>query len=99
MSTNQRRLLSWLDREVLKCAPIALRYFRSSTLKVEHKADQSPVTQADRRVEERLRRVIARACPGETIVGEEFGRSGRSTSTYWTIDAIDGTRAFTRGLP
>ena len=34
-----------------------------------------------------------------TILGEEFGRSGRSTESYWTVDPIDGTRAFSRGLP
>ena len=38
-------------------------------------------------------------CPGEAIVGEEFGASGSSQSSYWTIDPIDGTRAFSRGLP
>jgi len=54
---------------------------------------------ADRLIEERLRRAIARAFPGEAILGEEFGRSGRSSTTYWTIDPIDGTRAFSRGLP
>jgi len=29
--------------------------------------------------------------------GEEFGREGRSTDTYWTIDPIDGTKGFLRG--
>src|SRR3989338_9152332 len=99
MSDNQRERLRWVERQVLACAPIALRYFRSSRLRVVRKPDQSPVTQADRRIEERLRRAMARAFPGETIVGEEFGRQGSDPSTFWTIDPIDGTRAFSRGLP
>lgn len=98
MPGSQRALLRWVEREVLRCAPMALRYFRSSSLRVERKRDQSPVTQADRRIEERLRRALERACPGESILGEEFGRTGAG-ETYWTIDPIDGTRAFSRGLP
>ncbi len=99
MSNDQQQRLRWVERQVLACAPIALRYFRSSRLQVSRKADQSPVTQADRRIEERLRRAMARAFPGETIVGEEFGQQGSDASTFWTIDPIDGTRAFSRGLP
>ena len=92
-------MLAKVEREVRACRPIALKYFRSSTLRVERKADRSPVTAADRAIEERLRRALRRAFPGEPIVGEEFGRSGRAGSTYWTIDPIDGTRAFSMGLP
>ncbi len=32
-------------------------------------------------------------------MGEEFGTTGRASNTYWTVDPIDGTRAFSRGLP
>ena len=99
MAANQRTLLAWLEREVRKCRPVALRYFRSPSLQVRRKPDRSPVTAADRAIEERLRDALRRAFPGETIVGEEFGPSGRVTSSYWTIDPIDGTRAFSRGLP
>ncbi|MBI4227180.1 MAG: histidinol phosphate phosphatase [Candidatus Omnitrophica bacterium] len=92
-------LLAWVERQVDACRPIALRYFRAPGLVVRRKADGSPVTAADRAVEERLRRALARAHPGERIVGEEYGDSGGGASTYWTIDPIDGTRAFSRGLP
>ena len=99
MSRHQRTLLTRIEREVLRCRPIALRYFRSSSLRIERKPDRSPVTVADRAIEERLRRALGRLCPGESIIGEEFGSSGPAGSTYWTIDPIDGTRAFSRGLP
>ena len=99
METSQRQVLQWVEREVRACRPIALRYFRSSALRIERKPDRSPVTQADRAIEERLRRALQRAFPGDAILGEEFGRSGRSQDTYWTIDPIDGTRAFSSGLP
>ena len=99
MAANQRALLTWLEREVRACRPLALRSFRSASLKVDRKPDRSPVTAADRAVEERLRRALAGQCPGEAIIGEEFGTTGRPGSAYWTIDPIDGTRAFSRGLP
>ena len=99
MPQSQHALLTWVERQVLGCVPIALRYFRSTSLRVEHKPDQSPVTAADRAIEERLRRAIERTFPGETILGEEFGMSGRARDSYWTLDPIDGTRAFSRGLP
>ncbi len=91
-------MLRWVESQVHACRPLALRYFRSTSLRVRRKSDGSPVTQADRAIEERLRRAIERTFPGERIVGEEYGDTGRG-STYWTIDPIDGTRAFSRGLP
>ena len=99
MVASQRSLLAWLAGEVRRCRPLALRHFRSSSLRVRRKADASPVTATDHAVEARLRRALARACPGEPIIGEEFGTTGRPQDTYWTIDPIDGTRAFSRGLP
>ncbi|MBI2496317.1 MAG: hypothetical protein HYW10_07170 [Candidatus Omnitrophica bacterium] len=99
MAANQRALLAWVEREVRRCRPSALRCLASPTLRVERKPDRSPVTIADRTIEERLRAAIARSFPGERIIGEEFGPSAAVGSSYWTIDPIDGTRAFSRGLP
>src|SRR3989338_6676158 len=99
MRAANARLLTWAERQVRACRPIALKYFRSASLRVERKADRSPVTQADRAIEERLRKALARDFPGESILGEEFGRSGACADSFWSIDPIDGTRAFSRGLP
>ncbi|MBI2174776.1 MAG: hypothetical protein HYU33_06230 [Candidatus Omnitrophica bacterium] len=99
MPTMQRHLLSWIEAEVRRCRPIGLRYFRSPKLRVERKADHSPVTIADRTIEEHLRKAISRHCPSDGIVGEEFGSQAVAGAPYWTIDPIDGTRAFSRGLP
>jgi len=92
-------MLHWVERELRACRRIALKHFRSSSLRIERKPDNSPVTIADRTIEAHLRRAFAKAFPGEAIVGEEFGRTGPPGSTYWVIDPIDGTRAFSRGLP
>ncbi|MBI2885402.1 MAG: hypothetical protein HYY15_04435 [Candidatus Omnitrophica bacterium] len=90
--------LAWVESELRACRRIALRYFARPG-RIELKPDHSPVTMADRTIEERLRRAIQRAFPGEAIIGEEFGASARAPKSYWTIDPIDGTRAFSRGLP
>jgi myo-inositol-1(or 4)-monophosphatase len=60
--------------------------------------NEGPVTELDKRVEEIIRKELQRLDRGIGLKGEELGVEG-STNTYWTIDPIDGTRAFIRGLP
>ncbi len=76
-----------------------MRYFRSSDLAVDTKSDQSPVTRADREAEEVLRRHLARECPQDGIVGEEFGTQNGANQYKWYLDPIDGTKSFIRGIP
>lgn len=57
-----------------------------------------PVTEADRAVESELREQLSKRFPGHAILGEEFGLTG-SGPLRWTIDPIDGTRAFITGQP
>jgi histidinol-phosphatase len=78
--------------------PIALRYFRSSDLTVDAKADASPVTIADRSIEGAARDLVARRHPDLGICGEEFGEAGAAEARL-IIDPIDGTRNFVRGIP
>jgi histidinol-phosphatase len=72
--------------------------FRAADLRVETKADLTPVTDADRAVERALRERVARERPGEGVFGEEEGDDGGAT-TRWIVDPIDGTRNFSRGIP
>lgn len=86
--------LSWLkftNREILD-------WFQKE-FTVQHKADQSPVTIADQRAEEILRKKIHRYFPEHGIIGEEFGEEASSREWVWTIDPIDGTRSFIQGIP
>lgn len=75
-----------------------LRWFRTE-LKVELKEDQSPVTIADKNTEEILRKHISKYFPEHGIIGEEFGLEKDKKEWVWTIDPIDGTLSFIRGLP
>ena len=64
------------------------------------KADDTPVTIADRKAEELIRGALEKRYPGHRIVGEEFGRSGSDPDApCWWVDPIDGTKAFIRGVP
>jgi len=66
---------------------------------IETKADQSPVTIADRAAEQAMRVLIDATCPGDAIIGEEFGEKPGSSGRAWVLDPIDGTRAFVSGRP
>ena len=77
--------------------PIALRWFRTP-LDIERKGDESPVTIADRAIEDELRARIRAAYPDHAILGEERGQEGSGRYT-WVIDPIDGTKSFITGLP
>lgn len=68
-------------------------------LVVETKPDMTPVTDADRAVEQALRERIARQRPNDTILGEEYGGERRGHGRQWVLDPIDGTANFVRHVP
>jgi histidinol-phosphatase len=74
---------------------ITLARFRATDLRVETKPDLTPVSEADKAVEEALRDRIARERPGESVLGEEEGGPGGD----WVIDPIDATKNYVRGIP
>jgi len=78
---------------------ITLEHFRRDDLEVERKEDNTPVTVADRRAEEHLRRRIAQAFPQDAILGEEFPDQPGSSPFRWILDPIDGTKSFIHGVP
>ena len=79
---------------------ITLGHYQTG-LAAERKADNSPVTLADRQAEQKLRDLITTAWPDHALIGEEYGHQpGRSDSGYtWIIDPIDGTKSFISGVP
>src|SRR5438552_3747014 len=78
---------------------ITLARFRAEDLRVETKPDLTPVTEADRAVEQAVRERLAAARPGEAVVGEEFGCTENSSERRWIVDPIDGTKGYVRGVP
>src|SRR6266550_1491575 len=77
---------------------ITVERFQAEDLVVETKPDLSPVTEADRAVEQALRKRIGEERPGHGVVGEEFG-AGQAGTARWILDPIDGTKNYLRGIP
>lgn len=94
-----RAALRDLVDEVLACGEEALRFQRAGAAATyELKPDLSPVTEADRAVEKRLREFAAKRFPSAGFIGEEQGATDTSAALRFVVDPIDGTRAFIRGL-
>ena len=90
--------LALAERLAEASAAIIRRWFEKGAA-VEEKADETPVTQADREVEAAMRRIIAEAFPEHGIIGEEHGTEGGEADYVWVLDPIDGTKRFVAGQP
>lgn len=78
----------------------AILRIRATGNTVETKADQSPVTAADRAAEEILLGALRSLDPNLAVVAEEEVSAGRipvMASTYVAVDALDGTKDFLSG--
>jgi histidinol-phosphatase len=82
-------------RAAWKAAEVAQRMQPGITS--ESKADQSPVTPADRECERLIAGILSDAFPDDGILGEEGARSESRSGRTWIIDPIDGTRDYLRG--
>lgn len=86
----------------LKTAELAqeniLKFFQTD-VGVEWKADNTPVTIADKGTEELARKFWAKETPGFGVIGEEFGIESPDAEYQWVIDPIDGTKSFVHGVP
>jgi histidinol-phosphatase len=95
-----KALLATAVQAALAAAVPIRRYFGGARIGLEAKRDGSPVTLADREAERVIRKQLATA-PGVPldVLGEEEGLAGTGTRWRWTVDPIDGTRSFVRGIP
>lgn len=95
---------AWLDsalavaREAATAAAEVIAHYRRHGVRVERKADATPVTVADREAEAVIRQVLKASYPDHAIFGEEQGREGES-DWLWLVDPLDGTKSFVRGTP
>ena len=90
-----------LVRKIGKAADsVSMARFLAQDLVIETKPDATPVTDADKAVENAFRKLIAEKRPDDLVVGEEFGSpDSLAGKYYWVIDPIDGTKNFLRGVP
>jgi len=77
---------------------IAKKYFRLPNGEIA-KEDDSPVTKADREIEQVIREEITKKFSTHGIIGEEFGNHNENADYKWILDPIDGTSSFIIGRP
>jgi myo-inositol-1(or 4)-monophosphatase len=94
--TNQSEFKEFIIHLANISGEIIRNYFRAD-INIDNKADDSPVTIADRKAEEVMREEIMKHFPDHGIIGEEFGNYNESAEYKWTLDPIDGTKSFICG--
>jgi histidinol-phosphatase len=99
MTPTDPALLDAAVELVREAGELTLRWFRSTTLEIERKSDGTPVTEADKAAERFLREQILARYPDDSIIGEEEDDVAGTSDRTWIIDPIDGTKAFTHGVP
>src|ERR1700720_468810 len=97
-SSNSQELLERIHAG-LEAARAVLNRFTPGAIETEYKIGHDPVTEADRAVDDVLRKPLLR--PGEGWLSEEtvddFTRLTRKH--VWVVDPLDGTREFVQGIP
>jgi histidinol-phosphatase len=81
-----------------RAAQLALNYYNGE-FAVELKADETPVTVADREAESLIRSTLLSKFPNDAFLGEEHGDQPGTSGFRWIIDPVDATRNFVRGIP
>ncbi len=78
---------------------IHLRHFRGDHLGTREKRHADIVTDVDVAIEQQLRKLFMREFPSAGFLGEETGEAKGDSDYTWTVDPIDGTANFVRGIP
>lgn len=74
--------------------------FVAQDFSVDWKVNRTEVTEIDREAEWLIVSMLREARPGHAAFGEEHGLDGDPDAMWrWTIDPIDGTSGFVRGIP
>ena len=96
----------WKDEKLTSLLKIAREageeilsiYLRVDDYKVAYKADNSPITEADRRANSLITRALSQLSCGLPILSEESEKipfcERQAWRDYWLVDPLDGTREF-----
>jgi len=91
-------LLEFALNAAWQAGRITLAYFQTG-VKFDRKSDNSPVTIADQKAEQKIRQLINQYWPDHGVLGEEYGQTESKSPFTWIIDPIDGTKSFISGVP
>tara|TARA_B100001250_G_scaffold251884_1_gene216562 strand:- start:130 stop:906 length:777 start_codon:yes stop_codon:yes gene_type:complete len=96
MNNSYQEYIKFANKLADAASITSMQYFRTS-LDIDNKSDQSPVTIADKNTELKIRSMIEKEYPNHGILGEEFDSINPDAEFIWVIDPIDGTRSYIAG--
>lgn len=79
-------------------ADIALKYFGFNVQKT-WKSDNTPLTEADTKINKFVIEEIGKVFPDHSVQGEEETSNKEGSKYIWVCDPIDGTMPYSLGLP
>ncbi len=88
--------LAALEAVVRKAGALIMQVY-GTAFDVQHKADASPVTQADQLAEDCITAALHALDPHTPVVAEEaaaMGQAPAASPRFWLVDPLDGTREF-----
>jgi len=85
--------------QFVKAARERIRQAFQAEIVTDWKQDETPITAADRDINDRFIKAVRKEYPGYSILGEEASQPDASAEWAWVIDPIDGTHAFILGAP
>ena len=96
MNNSFQEYITFANKLADEATITSMQYFRTS-LDIDNKSDESPVTIADKNTELKIRSIIEKEYPDHGILGEEFDSINPGAEFIWVIDPIDGTRSYIAG--
>lgn len=98
MSENLDELLAWAEQLARDAGAIMRAYFNLADKQVETKSDRTPVTIADKKINDLLIERVTTDFPEHGVLAEE-GSANETRQKLWVCDPIDGTAGFILGVP
>ena len=89
--------LEFAKKLAYKAGDIMKEYFFGE-FEIEFKSDDTPVTIADKKINEMVIEEVKKRYPDHGVDGEE-AKNLNNSNYLWVVDPIDGTSGFTRHLP
>ena len=94
---NKEALMAAMVEMAREAGVVILRHY-AGTIERRHKADKSPVTDADHEAEELILDRLSRVAPGIPVVAEELAAAGKlppiGDKPFFLVDPLDGTKEF-----
>ncbi|MCA8930635.1 MAG: 3'(2'),5'-bisphosphate nucleotidase, partial [Alphaproteobacteria bacterium] len=99
---HPKALCNQLRRVAIDAGRITLDYFDDAGCVLDDKSDGSPVTLADQKAEDFIRKALHDILPDIPFIGEEARAANAcdligASEYFWLVDPLDGTKEFISG--